>query len=181
MQTLTYVSLKTKITSYSDKYIINKRFSGRTIVKKVYQYLFDVMLHNKFLEHKPETAEVKEFHYIPEKMKLISDHVAELINKYEYDYGITVRRDTHIIICGEEEFFEALGDKDFYYRDYQPPFFNKDASFPLDIRRDGRFQGFMIHVCPGVSGMMILPKAVMVEYRKIDPPVDKISQKVWNG
>lgn len=160
MKTLTYVSLKTKLPSYVslDKYTINKRFSGRAIVNKVYQYLFDVMLHNKFLEHSPETVEVKEFHYTSEKRNLISEHVAELINNYEYDYRITVRRDTHVIVCGEEDFFDGVRDQ--YYKGYTP-FFSKDASFPLDIRRNGQLQGFMVHVCPGVSGMMILPKAVI--------------------
>jgi hypothetical protein len=160
MKTLKYVSLKTKISSYKslDTYIVNKRFDGRTIIKKIYQYLFDVMLHNKFLEYKQETVEVKEFHYTPEKMKLISEHVAELINNYEYDYGVTIGRDTHVIICGEEEFLEAVRDSS--YMDYVP-FFSKEAKFPLDIRRNGQFQGFMIHVCPGVNGMIILPKAVM--------------------
>jgi hypothetical protein len=161
MQTLKYASIKKSSiykTSNEKKYTINKRFAGRQIVKKIYSYLFDVMIHNQFLETKPDLIETNTFHYTTERKKLLSRHVADLIIRYEYDYGITVRRETHVIVCGEEDFFEAVRDDS--HRQFIP-FFTKEASFPLDIMRNGMFEGFMIHVCPGVSGMMILPKVVI--------------------
>lgn len=41
------------------------------------------------------------------------------------------------------------------------PFFSKEEKFPLDIRRNGRLLGFMIHICPGLSGVAILPKVII--------------------
>ena len=172
MQTLRYASLKTK-TKYIHRpnvYEINKRFSGRSIVKKIYSYLFDIMVHNKFIQTHMDAVEFATFEYSTDKQKLISEHVVKLINNYEYDYGIAITPYTHVIVCGEEDFFDAMNDR----HDCEPPFFGKEASFNLDIKRNGSFQGLMIHVCPGISGFAILPKAIMVEYRKIDPPVGRI-------
>jgi hypothetical protein len=161
MQTLIYASLKTK-TKYKPRpsvYEINKRFSGRSIVKKIYSYLFDIMVHNKFIENHMDAVEIKTFEYSRDKQKFISEHVVKLINNYEYDYGITVTPYTHVIVCGEEDFFDAVNER----HRYEPPFFGKEATFNLDIKRNGSFQGFMIHVCPGISGFAILPKAVIAK------------------
>lgn len=160
MQTVRYASLKTSIhyIPKSGVYVVRKNFPGRYIVKKIYQYLFDVMIHNKFLAEHQERVEVNTFDYTPEKRKLISEHIMNLIYNYEYDYFITVSPYNHVIVCGEEDFFRIVKEPEW---DNSIPFFSKEEKFPLDIRRNGRLLGFMIHICPGLSGVAILPKVII--------------------
>lgn len=159
MRTFRYAQLKRHVTWKPDpgKYEINRSFKGSRFVRKIYQYLFDVMLHNKFLVGKVDHIETVVFDYTHEKMKLASHNVAKIINNYEMDYNIRIRRDTHLIVCGEEDFYEMINDRN----NNAAPMFYNEVSFPLDIRRNGYYEGFHLHVCPGLSGFAILPKKIV--------------------
>lgn len=140
---------------HSDAYQKNEKFSGNGLLSKMLDKLFDLMIRRKYLKYYNEMIEVEEFVFDDRKQKLVTDEVIRLIQDYECDFYTSVNRDTHVIVCGETEFFDMINETR-----HNSPFHNVKGmnAYSLDIYRNGGPMGLKLHVCPGINGFAILPK-----------------------
>lgn len=106
------------------------------------------------------------FDFTESKQKKIFDKIMEELRKRQSAYRETITPETHIVVMGEDTFFEAADEKS-----RTSPFFNNHMSFMsnemyyTDPYNGRRVFQFSCHVVPGMQGFAFIPK-VFVEVKK---------------
>lgn len=109
---------------------------------------------------------IETFDFTESKQKTIFNKILEEIEKRRYDYRENPTPETHVIVMGEDTFFETVNEKR-----NQSPFFSDNMTFMSnDIYYNDPYNGrrvmnFSCHVVPGMQGFAFIPK-VFIEVKK---------------
>ena len=161
-----YSSLKrTKaVIEHKSVYEKSKSYKGHKLLAKAFDWAFDQMIKKGFLQPYLEENIIDTYDHTPTKSKLVSDRVLETIHAHERDFG-RVSPETHVILMGEDDFFETVNEKRM-----NNPFFGQQF---VRMQTDLRFNtspykwgaaGMPIYVVPSIMGLAIVPKNIIEKH-----------------
>ena len=164
MNNIRFISARLKASHHMVKtpYVIKKE-TGHKIKDWIFNKAWDIF--NKWGNIEPhfDVVDTETFDFTESKKTLISDRILEEIHKRQKYHNDRVHPSTHVIVMGENTFFEIINDKN-----QNSPFFGKDITimsndfYYYDPYHGRRSFGFSCHVIKGMQGFAIIPK-VMIE------------------
>lgn len=157
--------IKTSVFRKETPYVVKKE-TGRKVKDWVFNKLWSLFEKWGHIKQHFEDVEIETFDFTESKKKKITDRILEEIRKREEFHRDRIMPDTHVVVIGEETFFEILSEKNNhspFFSDFHT-FLSNDVYYN-DPYRGRRVMQFSCHVVNGMEGFAIIPK-VIVEVKK---------------
>jgi hypothetical protein len=165
MTKLLSARIKASYKRVETPYVVTKKTDNKYkdwICKTAWRYLEKW----GYIQQHFDDVKIEVFDFTESKRKQITERIIEEIRTRAKYHDENVMPDTHVIVMGENTFFEIMNEK----RDASPfladnyTFMTNDMYYN-DPYRGKRVLHFSCHVIKGMEGFAIIPK-VFVEVRK---------------
>lgn len=161
MYTVRHAKLnRTSIRVPLPSYVKTTKFKGWKLTQKIFEWFYARMLSKKFLVGHFEDVVIDRYDYSATHKDKLTAKIVDVIRNHQQYFG-NCNPDTHVILVGEDTFFEYVNeqriDTPFFY---QPATFELNTMFEEDPYYGRRVFNWPVHVVPGFSGFLIAPKAI---------------------
>ena len=157
--------IKTSVFKKETPYVVKKQ-TGRKAKDWIFNKFWNIFEKWGHVKQHFENVKIETFDFTESKKKNINTRILEEIRKREEYHGEIVMPDTHVIVIGEETFFDIMNAK----RDASPFFADNFTFMTNDIYYNDSYRGrrvlhYSCHVVKGMEGFAIIPK-VFIEVKK---------------
>ena len=157
--------IKTSVFKKETPYVV-KNETGHKVKDWIFNKFWNIFEKWGNIKQHFENVEIETFDFTESKKKKITDRILKEIRKREEYHGERIMPDTHVVVMGENTFFEIMDAK----RDASPFLSDALTFMTNDIYYNDPYRGrrvlqFSCHVVNGMEGFVIIPK-VFIEVKK---------------